>query len=207
MKEVVIFPEAYCKIMMHAAKYPHCALNGILLAENNKNDDKPKSLNFVDAIPLFHICLHITPMAEIALSQVEQYAEAKGLVIAGYYLANENVNDMSYERPAHKIADKIWEKFRSSCLFVVDNKLVTLNHDIPAIRTYYNVDGKWKQLDKFKVIIDEETLERTSALLRQKIYYDLVDFDNHLDNISLDWKNVSLNQQIQSILSDKSKKS
>lgn len=70
MKEVVIFPEAYCKIMMHAAKYPHCALNGILLAENNKNDDKPKSLNFVDAIPLFHICLHITPMAEIALSQV-----------------------------------------------------------------------------------------------------------------------------------------
>lgn len=34
----------------------------------------------------------------------------------------------------------------------VDNKLVTLNHDIPAIRTYYNVDGKWKQLDKFKYV-------------------------------------------------------
>lgn len=32
----------------------------------------------------------------------------------------------------------------------VDNKLVTLNHDTPAIRTFHNMDGKWKQLDKYK---------------------------------------------------------
>lgn len=33
----------------------------------------------------------------------------------------------------------------------------------------------------------------------QKAYYDLVDFDNHLDNISLDWKNVNLNDQIDDV--------
>ena len=47
-----------------------------------------------------------------------------------------------------------------------------------------------------RVTVDEDTLSRTSELLREKLYYDLVDFDNHLDNISLDWKNSSLNEEI-----------
>ena len=34
----------------------------------------------------------------------------------------------------------------------VDNKLVTLDHSEPAIRTFYNADGKWKPLDKFKLV-------------------------------------------------------
>lgn len=204
MKDVVFSSRAYSKIIMHCAKYPHCAVNGVLLAVEDKNTDKPKSITYVDAIPLFHLCLHVTPMAEIALSQVEQWAESNGLIIAGYYLANENINDTSYDRPAHKIADKISEKCKASCLVVVDNKLVTLAHTTPAIRTLQNVENKWKLLDKSKVTVEEETLEATSSLLQDKVYYDLVDFDNHLDNIKLDWKNSSLNEQIEGIMSEKS---
>lgn len=70
MKDVVFSPTAYNKMILHSAKYPHCAINGVLLAVDDKNNEKPKSITFVDAIPLFHLCLHITPMAEIALSQV-----------------------------------------------------------------------------------------------------------------------------------------
>ena len=70
MKDVVFTPKAYSKIIMHCAKYPHCAVNGVLLAVDEKNTDKPKSITYVDAVPLFHLCLHVTPMAEIALSQV-----------------------------------------------------------------------------------------------------------------------------------------
>ena len=70
MKEVNFSPNAYCKIMMHSAKYPHCAINGILLAEDTSDEEKVKSVTYVDAVPLFHICLNVTPMAEIALSQV-----------------------------------------------------------------------------------------------------------------------------------------
>lgn len=59
-------------MMLHAAKYPHCSVNGILLAEEgkSKDDKKSKGLNIVDAIPLFHQCLYLAPMAEIALTQV-----------------------------------------------------------------------------------------------------------------------------------------
>lgn len=70
MKEVIFSAKAYCKIMMHSAKYPHCAINGVLLAADDKNDEKSKTIVYLDAIPLFHLCLNVTPMAEIALSQV-----------------------------------------------------------------------------------------------------------------------------------------
>lgn len=67
MSEITINAKAYCKIILHAARYPHCAVNGVLLA---KTSNKNKELEFVDAIPLFHITLNLTPMAEIALTQV-----------------------------------------------------------------------------------------------------------------------------------------
>lgn len=75
MADVKFTPRAYCKMMLHAAKYPHCAVNGILLSECLKSKDSKTSKNlvFMDAIPLFHICLHVSPMAEIALMQVGLY--------------------------------------------------------------------------------------------------------------------------------------
>lgn len=79
--------------------------------------------------------------------QVDQVAAKKGLVIAGYYMANENLNDLRYtvnlyqgfvsekyvvmtlsnngsfccsiDRPAHRIADKIAESFNGAVMVVV----------------------------------------------------------------------------------------
>lgn len=50
--------------------------------------------------------------------QIDHMAASKGLVIAGYYLANENYRDTSSEA-GHKVADKIAENFPSACLVVV----------------------------------------------------------------------------------------
>ena len=76
MAELKFSARAYCKMMLHAAKYPHCAINGVLLAEEQKSkeDKKGRGLFICDAIPLFHHCLHVTPMAEVALTQVCNYA-------------------------------------------------------------------------------------------------------------------------------------
>ena len=59
---------AYAKIILHAARYPHAAINGVLLA--NKDDIKNKIICVVDAIPLFHSFLTLAPMLEAALYQV-----------------------------------------------------------------------------------------------------------------------------------------
>jgi hypothetical protein len=72
MADIKFSARAYCKMILHAAKYPHCAINGVLLAEEqkSKDDKKGRCLFICDAVPLFHLCLHVTPMAEIALTQV-----------------------------------------------------------------------------------------------------------------------------------------
>lgn len=67
MCDYKISDRAYTKLIFHAAKYPHLAVNGLLLSEK---PTKGSVVEIVDAIPLFHQCLHVTPMAEVALMQV-----------------------------------------------------------------------------------------------------------------------------------------
>lgn len=69
MSDVKVSSRAYTKIILHAAKYPYASVNGILLASK----DKSKNQHIIDAIPLFHQCLNVTPMAEIALVQVRSF--------------------------------------------------------------------------------------------------------------------------------------
>lgn len=65
--------QAYCKMLLHAAKYPHCAVNGLLVAEKQKEKKKEGhgvSVLCVDCVPLFHGSLALAPMLEVALSLV-----------------------------------------------------------------------------------------------------------------------------------------
>ncbi|KAG5315310.1 EMC8 protein, partial [Pseudoatta argentina] len=197
MTNVFFSPRAYCKIILHAAKYPHCAINGLLLGKQ-KNKDGRADLYIEDAIPLFHICLHVSPMAEIALTLVDQLAASKGLILAGYYLANENINDLSTDRPAHRIADKIAENFNSALLVVVDNREVTLGMGSSPLRISQSVEGKWKPKDKANIIYENDIAHTDAmySLLKAEGYRNLIDFDNHLDNIALDWQNQKLNKII-----------
>ena len=92
---------AYTKMIMHAAKYPHCSVNGLLLAPitdqiqkigsspSHQSSENPPRTIFTDCIPLFHQIQGLTPMLEVALTQIEAMAKGAGLIIAGYYHANE----------------------------------------------------------------------------------------------------------------------
>lgn len=98
-----------------SAKYPHLAVNGLLLG--SKSNSKSE---VIDAVPLFHQCLYVTPMSEIALIQVEARATAENLQIIGYYAAAENFYDNTIDKvPAMKIAEKIVENNGSASVVVV----------------------------------------------------------------------------------------
>ena len=43
---------------------------------------------------------------------------------------------------------------------------------------------------------EDPALSKASTCLRSKSYKELVDFDNHLDDISLDWTNLHINKLI-----------
>lgn len=65
--------QAYCKMILHAAKYPHYAVNGLLVAEKTKEkkkDSQSEQILCVDCVPLFHGTLALAPMLEVALTLV-----------------------------------------------------------------------------------------------------------------------------------------
>ena len=69
MGEVEISARAYVKMSLHAARYPHAAVNGLLLAPA----PAPRSgecLCLTDCVPLFHSHLALSVMLEVALNQV-----------------------------------------------------------------------------------------------------------------------------------------
>lgn len=92
-------------------------MNGLLLG--SKTSEKSKT-EVVDAVPLFHQCLYVTPMSEVAFVQVEARAIREGLKIIGYYAAAENFYDNTIDKaPGIKMAEKIVENNGSACVIMV----------------------------------------------------------------------------------------
>lgn len=67
MGEVEISARAYVKMSLHAARYPHAAVNGLLLAPAPRSGE---CLCLTDCVPLFHSHLALSVMLEVALNQV-----------------------------------------------------------------------------------------------------------------------------------------
>uniref|UniRef100_U5EVW6 MPN domain-containing protein n=1 Tax=Corethrella appendiculata TaxID=1370023 RepID=U5EVW6_9DIPT len=199
MTEISVSSRAYCKMIFHAAKYPHLAVNGLLLASKSSSDRS--KLEIIDAVPLFHQCLHVSPMAEIALIQVESKAAKEGLQIIGYYAAAENFYDNTIEKaPGCKIADKIAENVSNACFVVIDNRSVCTNMLYPALKMWQQIDSKWTK-SKYSLDDSKNTLEAVSLLLQRGAMKELNDFDNYLDNTTNDWFNLHLNRDLSKILS------
>ena len=192
--EYEISTRAYCKMMMHAAKYPSSSINGVLLAK--KTEDR--NLLYVDCIPLFHINTALAPMVEVALAQLENEVSRSGLRIAGFYHAHDNLRDNHVDTFSQKIADKIAENIPGTLLVTIDSKKLSLNLENHALILHQHEtgSGKWKRREGSSVRLEHDsvTLQCASAVLHKKIYRDIVDFDTHLDDIALvRWLTARLN--------------
>lgn len=195
MTNFKIFSRAYSKMILHAAKYPHSAVNGVLLSSVKSSGN---TVEIFDVMPMFHQCLHVSPMAEIALAQSESFAASNELQIAGYYAACELYQDHSIDKaPGIKIADKIVEINQNAILILIDNSL--LGGEDPAIHVWKYKESHWIQTT-FTLNQKDETLDAVDLLVERGAMKDLHDFDNHLDNIKNDWANVHLNHDLQHLL-------
>lgn len=129
--------------------------------------------------------------------QIDHVASQSGLVVAGYYTANENLKENSFEKAYHKIADKIAENFGAACLIVIDNSKLSLPLKSHALKVAQFSDGKFKPVDGQKIGLNpNNATDICSSLLKNKGHECLVDFDNHLDDISRDWMNHEANRLI-----------
>eukprot|EP00095_Tigriopus_kingsejongensis_P011228 snap_masked-scaffold836_size90567-processed-gene-0.11 protein:Tk11228 transcript:snap_masked-scaffold836_size90567-processed-gene-0.11-mRNA-1 annotation:"er membrane protein complex subunit 8 9 homolog" len=202
--ELVFSRRAYAKIMLHAAKYPHCALNGLLLVPKAQlkklsgSSEAPATLEVVDAIPLFHQTHGLSPMLEMALGLTESLAEESGLAIGGLYHANELFDSTSVDSFTQELANKIAESLPFSLLVTLDNKRLGLVMESHALIVQQNIGGKWRPRTQGSLVLEESTLEVSGDLLQRKIHRQLADFDNHLDELECDFFNPEINEEIDS---------
>jgi len=200
--ELEVGTRAYCKMVMHSAKYPSSYINGVLVSKKEQLRKGCKNIKYSDCIPLFHMNSGLTPMIEVALAQVESQCREEGLVISGFYHAHNNLRDNHVDVFSQKIADKIAENQPGTLLITIDSKYLSLNIESHALIAQQNTDGKWRSADMGSLRLEHDTvtLACASALVQKKIYKELVDFDNHLDDVTQDYLNVELNMEIDSCL-------
>ncbi|KAK2500230.1 hypothetical protein MC885_017688 [Smutsia gigantea] len=206
MPGVKLTTQAYCKMVLHGAKYPHCAVNGLLVAEKQKPRKEHLPLGgpgahhtlLVDCVPLFHGTLALAPMLEVALTLIDSWCKDNSYVIAGYYQANERLKDASPNQVAEKVASRIAEGFSDTALIMVDNTKFTMDCVVPTIHVYEHHENKWRCRDPHHDYCEDwpEAQRISASLLDGRSYETLVDFDNHLDDIRNDWTNPEINKAV-----------
>ena len=65
---------AYTKLILHALKYPHQTVNGVLLGTLSQSVGQ--TVDIVDAIPLQHHWTNLSPMMEVGLGLVHSTISA-----------------------------------------------------------------------------------------------------------------------------------
>ncbi|ORX79683.1 UPF0172-domain-containing protein [Anaeromyces robustus] len=188
--EYHISKEAYLKIYAHCVKYPVNQVTGILLGK--KTEGSPSKVNVITAIPVSHESVLLSNKLEIALRQIDIYCKKNTLQIIGCYHANELVENDEIPELINLFAKNIDSNLSGqSLLLMIDNKKLIANDDQHIFKAYV-LQKSWKILQtitNYVFIVEEEGINKSKEIVKNGSYANIVDFDSHLEDISLDWLN------------------
>ncbi|KAF9103716.1 hypothetical protein BGX27_010409 [Mortierella sp. AM989] len=177
--------KSYLKPLLHAAKYPTAAVNGVFLASDSSDA-------VVDAVPLFHFWNMLTPMLEVAITQVDLHCKANGLRIIGYYEANERLDDGALSLVGQKIASQILQVAPDAFAVVINNE--NISSEEVAFLPYQFKEGQWRiskgaftEKNNIFTLENSSSPAQTIKAIHDGLYNKLADFDSHLENVKEDW--------------------
>ncbi|KAH9809703.1 hypothetical protein DFH28DRAFT_539937 [Melampsora americana] len=168
------------KAILHASKYPHSTVIGLLLGSIESSENVLIS----DTIPLVHHWTDLTPMIEAGLAIADGYARLNRLKIVGSYVAKARVDDRSLDLVSQRLHHSL--EFKPSIALVIDNTklskpenpfipfLLTDSKEEPSSSTWSNLSSDQFHYTPFNTLTRFEPNE-------------LIDFDDHLEDIGLDW--------------------
>ncbi|KAK1440199.1 hypothetical protein QVD17_06024 [Tagetes erecta] len=192
-----IHQNAYIKLILHALNHKTSAVNGVLIGRLSG-----EVVEITESVPLFHSSqIGLLPPLEIALITIEEYYSSQGLSIVGYFHANERFDDLELGTVARNIADHIYRYFPQAAVLLLDNKklgaLRNKKDTAPVVQLYTRDSSKiWKQVESNGP--NRLTTKEPSAnivlldFISSDKWNSIVDFDDHLDDISKDWLNSGL---------------
>ncbi|KAG8833310.1 hypothetical protein FRC17_010955 [Serendipita sp. 399] len=178
--KLVLSHRAYLSMLLHAAKYPHQTVNGVLLGSSTPGGE----IIAERTIPLLHHWTSLSPMIEIGLDLASTYAADAGLRIVAYYQANPTLQHQGFGPVGDKILGKLRQTTPDTVGFIVHlDELSSKTSEVPALMTnpaaHVTLQNKRSP---------GRTLELIASGLQSTSF---ADFDDHLGNVQFDWLNNS----------------
>ncbi|TIB79025.1 hypothetical protein E3Q23_00540 [Wallemia mellicola] len=182
--------QIHSKIIAHAGKYPECAINGILIGRlDDKNVELVGLISLIvltDAIPVQHLWNKLSPVLEMALQLVEIHAKSLNLQIVGLYEASELIDQHpTLSSTTTHILNKIKSNANNSKHVVgiaVDNRIILKDSKEAGLLTFK--PSQSQSFTSYTSTISPVDMPKIKTLCSH-----FNDFDDHLENNSLDWLN------------------
>lgn len=201
--ELEFSAQAFSKIVMHSMKYPHCVCSGLLLSPRReigieKDKDEKELLTIAEAIPVSHASQCLTANVDIALHALKSYAQKQDMIISGYYQTDRPNEQGEPDLFSQRMMDKISNLFPKPVLcYLKFNESLSKS----ILNPHQYIDGKLRQLNSnsFSVDCDTEFIAEKVLYSRENMYREIIDFDEHFNDISLDWTNAAIGCRIDEI--------
>lgn len=132
---------------------------------------------------------------------IEEYYSRQGLSIVGYFHANERFDDFELGGVAKNIGDHIYKYFPQAALLLLDNKklgALSKGKDRSPVMQLYTRDASRSWKLSGSDVSSQFAIKEPSANIVLLDYIstgkadNIIDFDDHLDDISKDWLNTDL---------------
>ncbi|GAA6013242.1 hypothetical protein JCM11491_006326 [Sporobolomyces phaffii] len=166
--------------ILHAAKHPTQTVCGLLVGT---------STSISDAIPLLHHWTELSAMMEVALQLAETHVKQRGLEILGVYVANERIGDLDVPLALGRVADSIKRNYQHALVLVIDNE--KLNSNATPFIPHLNASSSWTPSPKTTLRLEPEEPHAWSTAVRTALESNrqalVGDFDDHLEDRSVDW--------------------
>ena len=181
--------KAYYKIMLHCLKHLTSDCYGFLLGKKEQN-----KYIVTDAIPLTHDKI-FSPSFKIAVSMIKQFLPKEKII--GFY-ENLMVNQMKEEGALSNESSYICEIIKKNCklnpiLFQIYSKGIdnedpkNLKDEIYFKQFVLNEEA-FSFVDNKKESDEEFRAMKNYCLNNRQL--EIIDFDEHLENPDLDWRNT-----------------
>lgn len=184
LSSIALSPDAYSVLFLHACRYPHRTVNGLLLGTAAADNE---SVSVSEALPLFHSSLALAPALETGLLLADEYCKQRKLQIVGYYQANEIGEDLALGPFGTKISEKIRSHCPACAVLMVDGGKSMQPTPTDLRLLALGADGKRSATTPHVTPDAAGCVERLEACLNKGKAAEIVDLDVHLDDCSTDW--------------------
>ena len=185
--------KAYYKIMLHCLKHLTSDCYGLLLGKKEKN-----KYIVNDAIPLSHDKIFGPPF-KIAISMIKNYFPNEKII--GFYenlIVNQMKEEGAVSNQAHYICEIIGKNNKFESLFFQiyskdsgEKGKPFLKDEIFFKEFILNDENIFSFVDNKKETNEEFQQMKDYCIHNRQ--QDIIDFDEHLENPNLDWRNTFVN--------------